>query len=227
MPLRSIPNITWGKLQECVWGKKQHHKSLLCSAVAITENEIEHKQTPCFSIISNQPQSKMHPREFSRNAVQKTEGNMNQVTCTQLSVLPAAQPSPWQVNSHFPHCSLGACDSACSAMPAWQGMNGPTQHSTGNNRWVLVSMFWQQATHRKKEAALKSFTAPTSTLQLPQIHTVFATSEIWSTSLFLDIFIRTTFTFISLKEMQQIPEPLISLQIFLLVQLFVMSKDVP
>lgn len=160
----------------CVGKKAASQKPFqLCSAVAITENEIKHKQTPRFSIISDQPQSKMHPREFSRNAVQKTEGNMNQITCTQLSVLPSFTLASQLTSSSLPTGCL------------WLSMAGdewdPPSTALENNRWALVLMFWQQVTHRKEEAALKSFTALASTLQLSQIHIVFAISEIWSTSL--------------------------------------------
>lgn len=166
----------------CV-GKKAASQNLfqLCSAVAITENEIKHKQTPRFSIISDQPQSKMHPREFSRNAVQKTEGNMNQITCTQLSVLPSFTLASQLTFSSLPTGCLWL-SMLCSASLAGDEWDPPST-ALENNRWALVLMFWQQVTHRKEEAALKSFTALTSTLQLSQIHIVFAISEIWSTSL--------------------------------------------
>jgi len=40
--------------------------------VAVNENEVTQKQTPHFSVISNQSQSKMHPRCHPRNAAQRS-----------------------------------------------------------------------------------------------------------------------------------------------------------
>lgn len=144
------------------------------------------------------------------------EGEVNEVTCIQLFVLPAAQPSPCQATSHFPHCVF-VIQHPLQWQPRrwWMGTH-PAHKITGEVLLMFLLLFWQQVTLRRKEAALKSFTALTSTLQLSN---TFAVGEKWSTSVFLDIFIRTTSTFISLKEMRQIPKHSISLQIFLLAQL--------